>query len=226
MSVIDREGHLLKCFLLSMVAEFNIVKPVLLECYVRVIRDDENTVRLPLLFRLGLSHQHEDSPFLSLVHHHLDYLLLYDTEETHFYLLNLMALLFSHHKNNTQLFVAARQRLVDAALHFEYADVLWLYAARLMNPQRLPVKICTPNRPETTNLLLRYLYTQTSSLITIKTVVHVYELRATTLFRSVVALLIKEKRHEEAADVCLFMEEELGVLQPLFYLKGFVPEAI
>lgn len=217
-TTIDQDYHLLKCFLLGTVYEFNIVKPILLECYVTIVRHDENTVQLPLLFNIGLLH---NSSFLSLLRHRLNYLLLYDTEETHFYLLNLMALLFTYHNQSTPLFVEVRQRLVEAALHFEYADILWLYAAQLMNPRRAPVKICA-NAPRTIDLFLRYLYQQTSSIIHIKTVVQMYELRVTSLFRSVVALLLGEKRRREVVDVCVFMQQNVGVLEPLFYLKDLI----
>jgi len=206
----DQDYHLLKCFLLGMVDEFNIVKPILLECYVTVVRHDANTVQLPLLFKIGLSH---NSSFLSLLCHRLNYLLLDDTEGTHFYLLNLMALLFTYPNQSAPLFVEVRQRLVQAALHFEYADILWLYAAQFMNPHRAPVRICA-NTPRTTGLFLRYLYQQTSSIIHIKTVVQMYEQRVTSLFRSVVALLLSEKRRTEVVDACVFMQQNVGVLEP------------
>lgn len=218
MTTIDQDYHLLKCFLLGTVYEFNIVKPILLGCYVRVVRHDENTIQLPLLFNIGLSH---NPSFLLLLRHRLNYLLLYDTEETHFYLLNMLALLFTRPDQSTSLFVEVRQRLVDAALHFEYADILWLYAAQLMNPQRAPVKICA-NTSRTTDVFLRYLYQQTSSIIHIKTVVQMYELRVTSLFRSVIALLLGEKRRTEVVDACVFMQQSVGVLEPLFYLKDLV----
>ena len=217
-TTIDQDYHLLKCFLLGTVYEFNIVKPILLEYYVKVVRHEENTVQMPLLFNIGLSH---NPSFLSLLRHRLNYLLLYDTEETHFYLLNLLALLFTRPNQSTSLFVEVRQRLVQAALHFEYADILWLYAAQLMNPRRAPVRICA-NTPRTTDLFLRYLYQQKSSIIHIKTVVQMYELRVTSLFRSVVSLLLCEKRRTEVVDACVFMQQNVGVLEPLFYLKDLV----
>lgn len=217
-TTIDQDYHLLKCFLLGTVYEFNIVKPILLEYYVKVVRHEENTVQMPLLFNIGLSH---NPSFLSLLRHRLNYLLLYDTEETHFYLLNLLALLFTRPNQSTSLFVEVRQRLVQAALHFEYADILWLYAAQLMNPRRAPVRICA-NTPRTTDLFLRYLYQQKSSIIHIKTVVQMYELRVTSLFRSVVSLLLGEKRRTEVVDACVFMQQNVGVLEPLFYLKDLV----
>lgn len=208
-----KESTIKKWCCLTEVECFRIVKPVITALYVELIREEENTVKLPELYWIALFQQEQLPLYCKL----LDTRLLQEHTGTHTMLTEMLISLFKT-PNALCRCVETRDMLIRVVKDLAYADILWLYAYRLANPQDKNVILQVSDR-ETTDLLLAYLYRQNESMIVIKTVFRVYELRTAYLFECIVSLLLREMRYATAVEAYHFMRETLQVQDPLFYLK-------
>lgn len=247
MSLVWNTPHtnLFKWWFLDVEETLCIVKPVLVEYYLALAREEETLVKLPTImglakyrhlntypWRAGLTREaclllcrsENTTNYEVLVSEELNPLLLLcggdGNGTTHSHLLNTLVLLFSgggHSRRDAQ-FMATRDMLVAAAIHLGYGDILWVYSYRLMNPSRHKVQLFVGNE-RTTNLLLGYLREQTCSMMSVVTVTETFEMRTMAFFRSVVSLLVRSARLDEAVDICEWARRVLRVEDPLFYLS-------
>lgn len=205
------------CYL-EVIETFRIVKAVIGSFYVLLVEEEENAVKLPHLNWIAFYMEEA----LPLYCEDLDVALVRtDCRETHDSIMEMIVSLFRTIDGQVRC-KKTLDRLLSMARRLGYADVLWLYAARLINVRNRPVTVILSDNAKdnriTTDLLLNYLYTQRESLIRIPTLSCLFELRTTSLFRSIVSLLLRQNRRDTAIEAYLFMQKKHGIQNPLFYI--------
>lgn len=236
--------NLFKWWFLDHVETFRIVKPVITDYYLKLVSEEETHIKLPTImglakyarlnvcaypWRTDLTNEAclllcqsgmAASSYEVLIGEQLNYLLLKESEETHHRLLNILVLLScgDQHKRKDRQFLRARDTLVEAVIHLGYGDILWLYLYRLMDLGPQPV-FRRVDKERTSDLLLAYLRRQTSSMMSIVTLTETFEMRTMSLFRSVVSLLVRSSRRQEATALCEWIRVTMHVEDPSFYLR-------
>lgn len=212
-----RQDNIVKLCLIEAIEACRVTREVFLSLYVSLVEEEENVVKLPAFYKAFLS-----SPTFLVSHHvnELDVSLLRDTKETHHMLLCMLVSLFvSAPPPKSEECSHTKRRLLNAAKRLGYADILWLYASRLANPERYVVELQSVDE-KMSDHFLRFLCAQKESIFEIDTThFGVYELRTTSLFRSVVSLLLRERRYEKVNEAFRFIKTVLGVEDPLYYLS-------
>lgn len=154
--------------------------------------------------------------------HELSSLLLRRDYPTYYMILHILVFIFTvstSTQKEDKVFIRACNTLITVATRLDYGDIIWLYVFHLNNPTQKTMCIQTNTRGnKISSVLMSYISSLRKRVIEIKTLQECYKSNLIDLYFTLIHLLLKETRYDDALKVHSFCHDSLGLCDSLAFL--------